>query len=171
MKMSPLLTLVAEDSEDDRFFLHRSLRRIPNLKLVGFVPDGSEAIHYLRGAGQFGDRLMFPFPDLLMLDFQMPRCDGMEVLEFLQNQPARPYVILWSCVPELLNAAQATRLGADLVCEKPLEAARMGDVLRMLQLKLPKPNLDFSEFEEPALERQPWLSFDQCLLQASAAGP
>jgi CheY-like chemotaxis protein len=166
MKTSPLLTLVAEDSEDDRFFLHRSLRRIPNVKLMGFVPDGSEAIRYLQGAGQFGDRLLFPFPDLLMLDFQMPLCDGMAVLEFLQDQPARPRVILWSCVPDLVNASRAMRLGADLVCEKPLEAAGMSDVLRRLQLRLPTRELELSEFEEPVFERQPWLNWDQWLLHA-----
>jgi len=51
------------------------------------VRDGQKAINYLSGAGKFVDRQKFPLPYLFLLDLKMPRKTGMDVLEWLREQP------------------------------------------------------------------------------------
>jgi DNA-binding NarL/FixJ family response regulator len=71
--------LVADDTEDDRFFLRRLLDRFPQFSIIAEVCDGEEAIGYLADATS---ALM---PDLLFLDLKMPHRTGFEVLEWLQT--------------------------------------------------------------------------------------
>lgn len=111
--------LVADDSLTECALLDAELRTEPSLQLIGFVHDGVEAINYLRGVEEFKQRESFPYPDLLLLDFSMPRCDGMGVLAFLRRQFHRPRVILWSNTLERVSVPLALRMGADVVCCKP----------------------------------------------------
>jgi DNA-binding response OmpR family regulator len=90
---------------------------------------------YLRGVEQFKNREMFPYPDLLLLDFSMPRCTGMQVLQFLQRQFYRPHVVLWSNTLEQVSVPLALRLGADLVCNKPTSKRELIDIIRRLEAK------------------------------------
>ena len=48
------------------------------------VSDGLEAIEYLSGEGAFADRGAHPFPDILLLDLNMPRKNGFEVLQWIR---------------------------------------------------------------------------------------
>jgi two-component system response regulator len=134
-QFDPIRTLVADDSEEELQLLRAEVCSLSSVKLIGFVHDGLEAIDYLRGVKQFKDRELFPYPDLLLLDFNMPRCGGMEVLEFLRPQLRRPRVILWSNTLEQVNIRLAFRLGADLVCPKPASISELAQILEELETK------------------------------------
>jgi CheY-like chemotaxis protein len=130
---NPIRTLIVDDSEDECLMLHAALRSVASIQLVGFVHDGMEAIAYLCGGDRFQDREIFPFPDLVLLDFRMPRCDGMQVLAFLKRQPLRPRVILWSNTVDQLDVPLALRLGADLVCQKPAHLLELMQIINRLE--------------------------------------
>ncbi len=134
-KMNPFRTLVVDDSEDECALLELEMRAIHSVKLLGFVHDGAEAIEYLRGVGKFADRDAFPYPELLLLDFNMPWGDGIEVLRFLQQQPQRPRVVLWSAHLQCVNVAVALRLGVDVVCRKPANKREFEDIIQRLEPK------------------------------------
>lgn len=134
-QLNPIRTLVVDDSHDECTLLEAELRSVGSVKLIGFVHDGIEAICYLRGVEQFKDREMFPYPDLLLLDFSMPRCGGMGVLEFLRRQFHRPRVVLWSNTLEKVSVPHALRLGADLVCSKPTDKRQLMEILHRLEIK------------------------------------
>ena len=51
--------LMADDSEDDRFFLRRAMDDCERFTPVAEVQDGAEAIAYLKGEGEFADRSRF----------------------------------------------------------------------------------------------------------------
>lgn len=77
---------MADDSEDDRFFLRRAMDNCTRFKPVAEVEDGAQAIAYLRGEGEFADRSRFALPDLLLLDLKMPHATGFDVLQWLKSE-------------------------------------------------------------------------------------
>ena len=129
-------TLIVDDSEDECFLFDAMLHQVNSLSLIGFVHDGAEAIEYLSGSEQFKERKTFPYPDMVLLDFRMPRCNGLEVLAYLHRQPYRPRVILWSNTLEQIDVPLALCLGADLVCNKP---ARFEDFVEIINRVVEKP--------------------------------
>lgn len=129
-------TLVVDDSQDECALLDAELRSVESIKLIACLRGGAEAISYLRGDDQYRDRELFPYPDLVLLDFSMPWCDGMEVLRFLQQESRRPHVILWSNTLDYLNVSLALRLGADVVCRKPLNKRELGEIIQRLETRV-----------------------------------
>ena len=53
---------------------------------VQSVSNGEEVIAYLNGSGKYADRQHFPLPVVLFLDLNMPKKDGLEVLEWIREQ-------------------------------------------------------------------------------------
>jgi len=135
-QFNAIRTLIVDDSTDECVLLSAELRSISSIKLIGFVGDGVEAISYLQGVEQFHNRELFPYPDLVLLDFCMPRCGGMGVLKFLQRQFHRPRVVLWSNTMDQVSIPMALRLGADLVCEKPARKDELLEIIRRVETKI-----------------------------------
>ncbi len=126
--------LVADDSDDDRFFIERALRYSTRLHLVGALPDGAEAIKYLDGQGVYGDRQLWPFPDLFLLDLKMPNKSGFDVLEWLQRQdfPQFKVVVLSSSALEQ-DIARVRTLGVDAFHTKSSKFTELLDVVKSLE--------------------------------------
>ncbi len=89
--------LLVDDSDDDRLFVRRALRKNPGFVIVAELCDGEAAIAYLSGHGEFANRDKFPYPDVLFLDLKLPKKNGHEVLEWLQVEaPGKLQVIVLS---------------------------------------------------------------------------
>lgn len=111
--------LLADDSEDDRFFLRTAINRNSRLAVIGEVQDGEEAIAYLSGLGAFRNRQQHPFPDVLLLDLKMPRKTGHDVLQWLRKQSFRQLrviVVSGSVLPD--DVIRSYALGADCYLKK-----------------------------------------------------
>jgi CheY-like chemotaxis protein len=113
--------LVAEDNEDDAFFLKRAFLRAGVNAPLDFVENGDSAVGYLSGRGHFEDRSAFPLPKLLILDLKMPGIDGFGVLEWLRAQPGlrRLPVLVFSSSAETQDVNRAHELGANGFTVKP----------------------------------------------------
>jgi len=76
--------LVVDDNEDDVILLQESLREHPTAHVLDVARDGEEALAYLRREGRFADS---PRPGLVLLDINMPRKNGFEVLTAIREDP------------------------------------------------------------------------------------
>ena len=131
----PLTILYAEDEENDVFFLQRGFKLAGSSHTFKAVPDGSQALEYLTGEGIFADRTRYPFPDLILLDINMPKKSGLDVLAWLRSQPrynSLPALILTSSSrPE--DMEKARQLGADDYLLKPSDPLKLIEVVRYLE--------------------------------------
>jgi CheY-like chemotaxis protein len=126
--------LIADDSEDDSFFLERALRQSKHFQVVGAVPDGRDAIAYLAGEGMYADRQLWPLPDVLLVDLHMPDMDGLAVLEWRQQQnfPDLKVVILsGSNIAGDIQKVQ--KLGADAFYVKSAEHGQLLELIANLE--------------------------------------
>ncbi|MBB5233786.1 response regulator [Deinococcus budaensis] len=80
----PIEILLVEDSEPDVLLTQEAFEgaRVPNR--VHVVRDGVEALRFLRGEGEHAG---MPRPDVILLDINMPRKNGLEVLAEIKNDP------------------------------------------------------------------------------------
>ncbi len=123
--------LVAEDDPTDAFFLQRAFNRAGVPVILHFVRDGQEAISYLRGTGMFQDRAVYPLPQLLLLDLNMPRIDGFHVLEWIREQPAfnQMQIVIFSSSDEAKDVNRAQNLGANWFLVKPHSMEELMDLV------------------------------------------
>jgi CheY-like chemotaxis protein len=131
MKLFPLL--LAEDDENDVFFLQRALAKVENPLKV--VHDGQEVIDYLSGSEKFSDRSQFPLPYLLILDLKMPRKTGMDVLEWLREQPdlhILPVLVLSSSAHRT-DIERAYELGANGFVVKPASVQKRAELAKAIR--------------------------------------
>ena len=115
--------LVADDDQNDVFFLRRAFQKSGMDHSVVHVSDGQEAIDYLRGEANYGDRSRFPLPSLMLLDLKMPKVDGFDVLTWLKSRPELsplPVVVLSSSSRED-DIQRARLLGAADYRVKPAD--------------------------------------------------
>jgi two-component system, chemotaxis family, response regulator Rcp1 len=78
----PIHILMVEDDPADVRLTREALKNKKVLTTMETVPDGVEAMAYLRRQGAYADK---PRPDMILLDLNMPRMDGREVLAELQK--------------------------------------------------------------------------------------
>jgi len=130
--------LLVDDSEDDRLFVRRALRKNPAFVVVGELCDGEAAIAYLAGHGEFSNREKFPYPDVVLLDLKLPRKTGHEVLEWIQAQrleKLRTIVLSGSFLPE--DITRSRELGANAYFKKEAmeeeQQAMIADMEKLLK--------------------------------------
>ena len=126
------MILVAEDNPDEALLLQRAFKRAGLQVQVHICKDGDEATEYLRGAKAFSDRSKYPFPDMVITDLKMPRCNGFELLERMKQEngcSVYPRVVL-SASAEDRDVERAFQMGASCYLQKP---ARFEDLVQMVR--------------------------------------
>jgi two-component system, response regulator len=115
------IILLAEDDPDDRQLFQLALKRVDGVVDVVEVHDGPEVIAYLKGKDRFKDRAEFPFPNLLLLDFVMPKMDAPEVLKWVRDQSEFKDlpVIVWSGSDRPGQSQAVVPFGAEYVRKAP----------------------------------------------------
>jgi CheY-like chemotaxis protein len=130
----PSQILVADDDENDlRMTLAALAQRGTDLE-VHTVHDGAEALDYLYGREAFKDRPAGN-PEVLLLDLNMPRIDGWEVLRRIKADAALrsiPVVVFTSSSRDH-DVGQCYELGANAYVVKPIDFREFTEVVRDIQ--------------------------------------
>ena len=119
--MNELNILLAEDNPDDVFLLQEAFRKAGVRHQLAVVENGVEAVDYLKGERPYSDRAEHPFPDLMLLDLNMPRMNGFEVLEWVRHggQCRELMVYVLTASSRDLDVQRAYELGANSYLVKP----------------------------------------------------
>ena len=116
--------LLAENDAHDAFFVEQGFKEASNHLQLRSVCDGVEAIKYMEGKEEYGDRRKYPVPDVILLDLKMPRLDGYDFLKWLRNNAPTEMrlipVVVMSSSNEESDVARSYGLGANSYVVKPI---------------------------------------------------
>jgi CheY-like chemotaxis protein len=130
--------LLVEDDDGHARLIERNLRKVNLANPIDRVRDGMEALEYLNNEGAFTDRSRYSRPRLVLLDINMPRMDGIEVLERIKADDhlrCLPVIMLTSTD----NQAEIDRCycaGASGYVAKPVNIVSLGEKLQRLGMFL-----------------------------------
>jgi CheY-like chemotaxis protein len=128
--------LIVEDNDDDVALIRRAFKHCKILNPLSVVSDGDAAVAYLSGTGPYADRAEHPLPALVMLDLKLPRRSGLEVLEWMKQQPLlkRTPVVILTSSKEHRDVNRAYDLGANSYLMKPVEFDDLRAMVERLHL-------------------------------------
>ena len=126
--------LLVEDDDGHARLIERNLSKMNPNTPVERVRDGVEALEYLRNEGSFRDRGRYPRPHMLLLDINMPRMDGIELLEHLKrDQQLRCLpVIMLTSTDNQTEIHRCYCAGASGYVAKPVNVVSLGEKLQRL---------------------------------------
>jgi CheY-like chemotaxis protein len=129
----PVELLLVEDSPADAELTIEALRqgRIRNLR-VHWVEDGEEALAFLGREGKYADA---PRPDLMLLDLEMPRLSGLEVLALVKQHPnwRRIPVVMMTSSSREEHILSAYSNHANCYVTKPIDIDEFIEAVRSIE--------------------------------------
>jgi two-component system response regulator len=129
-RMTPIRILLVEDNPDDVEIVRRALVGSTMAHQLEVVMDGQEALDLLFETGPYAEQPA-PRPDVILLDLNLPKVSGFEVLQRVRGSarfPATPVVILTSSISED-EVLKGYRLGANTYIQKRANLRRAIQVL------------------------------------------
>jgi CheY-like chemotaxis protein len=127
----PVEILLVEDSPGDVQLTVEALRDAKVSTHLHVATDGEEALAFLRREGGFAD---VPRPDLVLLDLNLPKKSGHEVLEEIKSDPdlRRIPVVVLSTSDDEGDVLAAYDLNANCYVTKPVDLDRFWEVVRSI---------------------------------------
>jgi CheY-like chemotaxis protein len=128
----PIEILLVEDTEYDARRTMNALKTGKVRNRISWVGDGVEAMEFVRRQGVHANA---PRPDLILLDWYMPRMDGEEVLDQIKNDPdlKRIPVVVMTSSDEEADVLKAYNLHANCYVTKPVNVNEFIDKVRELE--------------------------------------
>jgi two-component system, response regulator len=134
MKNSPIL--LVEDNADDELLTTRAFKKNGILNEVVVARDGVEALDYLFGTGTHKGRDMTQWPQVILLDLNLPRLSGLDVLRRLRgDERTRSLaVVVLTSSKEEEDIVRSYELGANGYVRKPVDFEAFNEAVRTLGL-------------------------------------
>jgi chemotaxis family two-component system response regulator Rcp1 len=128
----PIEILLIEDSPSDAALTIEALKAGKIANRLTHVEDGVEAMDFLRCRGKFSHAAR---PDLIMLDLNLPRMDGREVLAEIKTDPDLkiiPIIVLTTSRSDK-DILQSYQLNANCYITKPVDFAHFIEVIKSIE--------------------------------------
>lgn len=141
--MQPIRILLVEDNEGDVLLTRKALEKARVLNAVDVVRDGEQALQFLRKEGAYS---LAETPGLILLDINLPRIDGREVLATLKQDELLkviPVIMLTTSDSEM-DVLQAYTHHANCFITKPVSFQKFMEVIHRIKdfwidiVRLPK---------------------------------
>jgi two-component system, chemotaxis family, response regulator Rcp1 len=129
---SPVEILIVEDNEGDVRLARESLRESKIRNTIHHVPDGVEAMDFLHRQGRYAQA---PRPDLILLDLNMPRMDGREVLAAIKSDAdlKRIPVVILTVSNDEIDIFKTYNLHANCFITKPIDLDQFIQVVKSIE--------------------------------------
>lgn len=144
--MSAHVLLLAEDSPEDSQLILAALQPVVPAEQVMLCGDGVEALDYLFARNAWASRDAAELPRIVLLDLNLPKLSGLEVLRELRENPRTRLlpVVMVSASADQRDVRAASLLGANSYVRKPLDYTRLRDTIALLggywlDLNIPPP--------------------------------
>lgn len=129
---NPIDILLVEDSEPDARLTQKALKEGKVKNRLWVVEDGVEAMNFLHQQGSYAGQ---PRPDLILLDLNLPRKDGRQVLQEIKEDPVLrqiPVVVLTTSEAEE-DVFRAYTAHANCYITKPLDLNQFIRVIKAIE--------------------------------------
>lgn len=130
--MTAINILLVEDNQGDVVLTMEALEEGRIHNVVTVVKDGQEAIDYLSKSGSFANSTL---PDLVLLDINLPKVDGKEVLSFIKTDPKLkriPVVMLTTSSSEK-DVIESYESYANCYITKPVDVNKFFEVVKTIE--------------------------------------
>lgn len=134
--MNEKVILLVEDNPDDEELSLRTLRKSKVANRIVVARDGAQALDYVFAQGRYKGRDDAETPLLVLLDLNLPKLSGLEVLRQIRSDERTkllPVVLLISSKEDQLQLASQTG-AADGYAVKPVDFAQLSEAVRQLGL-------------------------------------
>jgi two-component system response regulator len=128
----PVEILLVEDNPADVALTGEALQEGKMLNNLHVVNDGVEAMEYLHREGKYQSA---PRPDLILLDLNLPKKNGREVLEELRADPALTVipVVIMTVSKDEKDIYETYRLHANCYIQKPVRFEEFIDIVKSIE--------------------------------------
>lgn len=126
--------LLVEDNPDDEILTLRAMKKNNVINKVIIAHDGVEALDYLYKRGNYADRDDNDIPQLILMDVNMPKMNGLEALREIRSNPKTkllPVVMLTSSREEQ-DMIESYELGANSYIKKPVDFDQFVEAVKQL---------------------------------------
>jgi CheY-like chemotaxis protein len=130
--MTEIQILLVEDNEGDILLTLEAFKEIKVKNNIAVVKDGVEAIEFLKRQGKYSENVM---PHLILLDINMPKLNGIEVLDFIKKDPKLkkiPVVMLTTSSSES-DISECYDKFANCYITKPLDFGKFLNVVEAIE--------------------------------------
>jgi CheY-like chemotaxis protein len=132
----PLEILLVEDNRQDVQLTIKAFKKAQLTNPIHVVEDGEEALDFLFAAGRHANRRDDPLPDVILLDLNLPKKSGLEVLRRIKAAPRTKdiSVVVLTVSDRVRDVDECEELGADAYIVKPVGFENFSQITTRLSL-------------------------------------
>lgn len=134
MKLTKIL--LVEDNPDDIMITQRALKEAKVINKLWIVRDGQEALDFLQHKGNYEEPSNSPKPGIIILDINLPKINGLEVLKIIKQDPnlKRIPTVILTVSRRDEDIVKGYNYGCNSFIQKPVEFEKFVEAVKLIGL-------------------------------------